>query len=119
MSARKRPVAVLVIACLFMAVGALGFVHHLLRPSTIHENALRSEFTELLAVAAGAFLLRGKSWARWLALAWMAIHVATCWPEVRQVATHALVLAAAAWLLFEPEAQRYFAKDRRSIHGAA
>jgi len=116
---RKRPVAVLVIACMFIAVGALGFVHHLLRPAALHPNALWIELSELLAIAAGAFLLRGRSWARWLALAWIAIHVVTNWPGVRQVATHALVLAAAAWLLFEPEAQRYFAKDRRRIHGAA
>ena len=28
------------------------------------------------AVVAGVFMLRGRNWARWLALAWMASHVA-------------------------------------------
>jgi hypothetical protein len=30
----------------------------------------------LIAVGAGVFLFRAKDWARWLSIAWMALHVA-------------------------------------------
>lgn len=77
--ARRRgrktiPVSVAVIACLYLAVGIGGFV--------VHFQALRApdgiwiEITEFLAIVCGVFLLRAQNWARWLAVAWMAFHIA-------------------------------------------
>ena len=34
------------------------------------------ELTELIAIVCGVFLLQGRNWARWLALAWIASHAA-------------------------------------------
>jgi hypothetical protein len=105
-SERKRPFAVLVIACLYIAVGGIGFVAH------FHDfrqpEFLWIELTELLAVLAGIFMLRGHNWARWLAVAWMAFHVAISFPVPRQIAVHSLFLAAIALLLFRPAARTYF-----------
>ena len=60
-------------------------------------------------------LFRLHNWARWLAVAWMAFHVAISYPVLREIAVHALFLAAIVWLLFQSRAGQYFAskgKDR-------
>ena len=107
----KRPVAVLVIAVLYIAVGLGGFVGHF--PRHWHTEDVWIELTEALAVICGVFLLRAKNWARWLALAWMAFHVAISFPIFRQVAVHVAFLIVIAWFLFRPGAGRYFAIRRR------
>lgn len=111
MNAVRRPVPVLVVACLFLAVGIIGTVYH------IHDlrqpDGISIIITELVAILAGAFMLRGSNWARWLALAWMAFHVGlSIFADQRELAVHALIFAGIAWLLFLPECRRYFAGAR-------
>ena len=53
-------------------------------------------------------MFRGRNWARWLALVWMAFHVAISFPVVRQVVTYSIIFALIAWVLFRPDARRYF-----------
>jgi hypothetical protein len=118
MSARKLPIQVLVIAWLYILVGAVGLVDHLPRRMVFHQEDVWIELTELLAVTAGAFMLRGHNWARWLAIAWMAFHVALSWPVVRQMVVHTLILAAIAWLLFRPEARGFFESDQNEASSA-
>ncbi|MCU1261762.1 MAG: Quinone oxidoreductase, partial [Bryobacterales bacterium] len=68
-----------------------------------------AEVVELLAIIAGAFMLRGHNWARWLALAWMAFHVVlSAFHAFREFAIHCLFCAVIAWLLFRPKVARYF-----------
>lgn len=114
MSPTKRPIGVLVVACLYIAVGAIGFVHHFPWPMVFHWEDLWIELTELLALIAGVFLLKGDNWARWLAIAWIAFHVAISWPVVRQLVVHAALLAAIAWLLLRADAQKFFAANRNA-----
>jgi hypothetical protein len=111
----KRPLSILVLSCLYIAIGTLGFAYHFPRALTFHYEDVWIEGTELLAFVAGVFMLRGHNWARWLALAWIAFHVAISFPVVRQIAMHSLFLAVIVWLLFQSRAEQYFAsngKDR-------
>jgi hypothetical protein len=108
MSARKRPVSVLILSCLYITVGALGFAYHFPELIGFKDYAVWIELTELLAILAGAFMLLDHNWARWLALAWMAFHVAISLPVLRQMAVHSIIFAVIAWLLFRPDAGRYF-----------
>jgi hypothetical protein len=57
-------------------------------------------------------MLLAQNWARWLALVWMAFHVAISFPMLRQVAMHFLFLALMAWLLFRPDARQYFQQKK-------
>ena len=112
MNAVRRPVPVLVVACLFLTVGIIGAVYH------IHDlrqpDGISIEITEILAIVAGAFMLRGSNWARWLALAWMAFHVGlSAFGPLRELAVHALIFAGIAWLLFLPESRQYFGGAKR------
>ncbi len=116
MNEGKRPVFVTVVACLYIAVGAMGFIAHGWEGwarGDIHWDTLSIEFVELVAVGSGIFLLRGRNWARWLALAWMAFHVAISLPELRQAAVHSVFRALIAWALFCPPAMRYFRGQTR------
>jgi hypothetical protein len=67
------------------------------------------EFTEIIALVSGVFLLRGRNWARWLALAWMVFHVIiSAFDPLPAVIIHALFCVVIAWILFRADAARYF-----------
>lgn len=94
----KPGLSVIVVAVLYIVVGSAGFVGHF-RGHWQGEDFI-IEATELLAIACGVFLLLGKKWARWLALAWMALHVVISFPVLTQVAIHLSFLVVIAWALF-------------------
>lgn len=109
MTLQKRPVLVTAIACLYIAVGAIGFVRHFdtLRPPT--QEGIEIEATEIIGLIAGIFLIRGHNWARWLATAWIAFHVGlSAFHALPEFLTHLAFLLAIAWILFRPEASAYF-----------
>ena len=68
MNAAGRPITVLCLSCLYIAVGAIGFVVNLPKLIALQHESIWIELTELLALIAGAFMFRGRNWARWLAL---------------------------------------------------
>jgi hypothetical protein len=109
MNGNKRPISVTVLACVYLAVGAVGFAAHFRELLARHPDAVAIEITELVAILCGAFLLRGHNWARWVALAWIAFHVVlSAFHAIPEFVIHALFCAAIAWVLFRPEAVRYF-----------
>lgn len=109
---KMRPSSVTVLAWIYIVVGASGFVYHL---NGIHAanafqyDGIGIEAVEVLAVLGGAFMLRGQNWARWLAMAWMALHVVLgAFNGFSQFAIHLVFLGVISWLLFRPAAGRYF-----------
>jgi hypothetical protein len=107
MNSNKRPVSITILACVYLAVGIIGFAYHF--RDLRQPDGIGIELTEFLAILCGAFLLRGKNWARWLALAWIAFHVIlSAFHPFRELAIHGLFFAVIVWLLFRPEAARYF-----------
>ena len=109
MNGDRRPISVTILACVYLAVGVVGFAAHFHELLARYPDAVWIELTELVAVLCGAFMLRGHNWARWVALAWIAFHVAlSAFHALPELAIHALFCAAIAWILFRPEAARYF-----------
>jgi hypothetical protein len=54
-------------------------------------------------------MLRGRNWARWGALAWMAFHVVlSAFHSLVQLAMHSVFFAVIAYFLFRPAAKEYF-----------
>ena len=104
-----RPLAVTVIAGIFLAVGAGMFAYHF--PSLVawRQDAVWVEGTEFLAIVIGVFLLRGANWARWLAVSWLGFHVLiVALNGFQMFAVHVLIFAGITWLLVRPESGRYF-----------
>ena len=109
MSSRKPPLPVVVVALLYVAVGALGIVYHFRSLLRWQQDSVWAVSAEFLAVLIGVFLFRGQNWARWLAVAWIAFHVVvSAFNSLAQATVHAAFLAMIAWALFAPEARRYF-----------
>ncbi len=112
MTRNKRPLSLTILGCVYIAVGTVGFINHfngLLASRAFQYDGIWIELVELLAILCGAFLLRGHDWARWLAIAWIAFHVVlSAFDAFRGFATHCLLCAAIAWILFRPAAARYF-----------
>lgn len=107
MSWRSWPVPVLIVALLYLAVGAIGLVYHFRDLSA--SDGIWIELTESLALLAGVFLLLRRNWARWLAVAWIAFHVGlSILHSIRETAIHAVFLVLIAWMLFRPASTRFF-----------
>ncbi len=106
----RRPIPVLVISILLIATGAIGLVVHIReqmgRP--FNNDIVSIVLVEIAAILAGICMLYGRIWARWLAIAWMAFHVAISFPDWGKVAIHSVFLAAFVYFLFRPQATRYF-----------
>ena len=115
MNAVTRPRSITVLALLYIAIGTVGFVYHFPHfygERTYQQEDIWIELTEATAIISGAFLLRGKNWARWLALAWMAFHIMLSIHEYPKLAIHCLFGAVIAVCLFSPSAARYFRRAR-------
>jgi hypothetical protein len=116
MSSNTRPISMTGVAWLFVAVGTVTFIYHspgLLHP---HMDDFLVEFTELLALVAGLFMLRRQNWTRWLALAWMVFHVVlSAFPPFHGLAVHVLVFGGITYLLLRSDAAQYFQQPGPSI----
>jgi len=118
----KRPLAVTIISCVYIAAGILGIAYHLSgfrTPHPFHFDPLGIAFIRLLAIVSGIFMLRGRNWARWLALAWMAFHtVLGALHTLPEFLMHALLLAVFGYFLLRPQATNYFRGASAKAQGA-
>jgi hypothetical protein len=112
MTREKRPWPVTIVGWVYVAVGTIGFAYHLPQwqmGSAFPYDSLAVELVEVLAIVAGVFVLRGRDWARWLALGWMALHVVvSAFHSLREFAIHALLCVVIGWVLFRGDAAEYF-----------
>jgi hypothetical protein len=112
MAEKRRPVSVLVVAGLYVAVGTVGFVAHFPTLSAMHRDDVLIELTELVALVAGVYLLRGQNWARWLTMAWIAFHVGISLLDgIQPVVIHCVLCIGIAWGLFHSAANEYFRRQ--------
>lgn len=112
---QPRPLILTIFAWLLILGGLVGFVFHFPahRPPYHYDDFL-PDLLELILLFAGVFILRGRNWARWLAVAWITFHVGlSFFHSLREVAVHTLILLAFACILFYPAAQTWFEAQRR------
>jgi hypothetical protein len=118
----RRPVAVTIIAWLFIATGALGLAKDWLpllgSNAARHAAELRAEGAAMLAliwavralaVVGGVGLLKGQDWSRWLLVAWMVFHAAlSAGHSMEALLVHCAIFALIGYVLFRPESSRFF-----------
>ena len=108
----KRPLTVTVISIIFIVAGGVGLAYHIteLNPQRPFENdAIWVLLLRFLAILGGLFLLRGRNWARWLLLVWLAYHVIlSAFHSMSELITHSLLFVVIAYFLFRPRVSAYF-----------
>lgn len=109
----KRPIAVTILAWLLIAAGTVGFIYHLTDFHAFHRQYLWDtvviEAIRVLAIIGGAYILQGRDWARWLAVAWIAFHVGVSYFDSwTKVGMHGVILVIFVVVLFMPKASAYF-----------
>jgi hypothetical protein len=104
----KRPWEVTFLGSLFILVGLAGLFYHLSR-GTLDRWMLLIALNEIVAMGCGVFLILGRSWARWVLLAWLALHVGiSALNSVSETIAHAVLLVVIAYFLLKSPASRYF-----------
>jgi len=109
----KRPFAVTVVSILIMAAAAFGLVRGFTHAKTLwppEQDLIWVVVIDLIGLVCGVFLLRGKNWARWLTLAWLASHVAfSFFNSPQEVLVHGILLVLIAYLLaLRQDVRAYF-----------
>ena len=104
----KRPLTVTILSCLFIAAGLVGLLYHLTeRPPD--RWIVMICFIRILAIVGGIFLIKGRNWARWLLLAWLALHVGiSAFHSLSEAIAHAVLLILIGYFLLTPPASKYF-----------
>ncbi len=117
-----RPRSITILGWLFIAVGAGGLVagswRYIQALSASAGGIDRHETldyayaaaSQILALAGGAFLLRGRRWARWALVVWMAAHVVlSAMHATEQVLVHCALFAPIGYFLFRRRASAFLA----------
>ncbi len=116
MMRNERPIAVTILAGVYIAIGLIGFAYHvteLQAGGAFDYEAFWIELVRISALVCGAFLLRGHNWARWLALAWISLHVIiSAFDSISQFAIHCLFCGVIGWVLFRPDSTHYFRRPK-------
>jgi hypothetical protein len=112
----RRPLSVTLVSLLLAAAGAVGFVYHFTELNLRHpfqNDAVWVGVIRLLAIVGGVCMLRGKNWARWLAILWVGFHVVVSgFRSFPEFAIHGLLFAIFAYVLFRRPATEYFRTGR-------
>ena len=105
----KRPLAVTLIAWLFIAAGSIGIAYHANEFRTVDADLVWTLAIRLLAIVGGVYALRGANWARWVLLGWITFHVVlSMFHSLPEFSVHALLCAVVAYVLFRPQSTVYF-----------
>lgn len=109
---RRRPISITIVGALLIVAGSVGLVYHATEFKSFLPfpwELLVISLVRMLAILAGVYLLLGRNWARWLALAWIAFHVVVgAFNGIGQFLIHAALLLVFAFLLFRPAAKAFF-----------
>jgi len=111
----KRPIVVILVSVLFIAIGIANLfksVWPLVGGNITNHELMDSALvllSALLALLGGIYMLRAASWARWLVLIWMALHVVlSIFHKPFELAIHSLILVLLIGLLLFGSGGRYF-----------
>ena len=109
---RRPPASVFIIGALFVALGCLD-LYRGGAPLLGSAGRLAGDdwLVLLIGVAAlvgAVFLIRGHNWARWLLVAWMALHVAISVGDLLRLAAHGVIFGLLAFVLFRGRAAAHF-----------
>jgi hypothetical protein len=112
----KRPCSITVISWLFIAIGVMALFGGMLPLAQRMTEFKQHPFgfgliqvVRILAIIAGAFMLCGFNWARWLMVVWLTFHVIlSAFHSPVELMIHTLLFVVVAYFLFRAPARDYF-----------
>jgi hypothetical protein len=108
----KRPFAVAFLGWLFIVVSLVSLLYRLLR-NPLDYWSIPISLVGITAIVGGVFLLKGRNWARWLMLLWLAFHVVvSALNSLSGALAHFLLLMAVGYFLLTPPDSKYFHSER-------
>ena len=112
LNVRRRLPSVVVVAVLFLMLGVVDVYQGVApmfggasRPAT---DDLQVLAIGIAALVGGAYVLRGRNWARWLLAVWMLFHVAISVGDPGKLIAHIAIFGCMAFILFRPRASAFF-----------
>ena len=109
----KRPLAVIIIGCLFIVAGVTGIIYHSSEWRTIGINTetIWAFAVRMIAIVAGIFTLRRSNIARWTLVIWIVYHVVlSYYHSTAELVTHIAFTIIVLLGLFTGKANQYFKK---------
>jgi uncharacterized membrane protein len=108
LTSMQRPFPVTVVGWLFIITGVVSLGYHLWQGTFARWTVVIAAIA-VAAIIGGVFLLRGRAWARWLLLVWLAAHVViSAFHSWSLMAAHLVLLVAIAYSLLTPPSSEYF-----------
>jgi uncharacterized membrane protein len=111
---KRPPLPVIIVAVLFFLVGCIGFAYHLKELFNAENNLYETIlilFLRILAAVCGVLLFYGINRARWLAIAWLALHVViSAFNSIPEMIAHIVFLVVVSVLLYLPVSSVFFLK---------
>jgi uncharacterized membrane protein len=104
----KRPFTITFLGSLFIVVGLISTIYHL-STSPLDYWMVPVSLVGITAIVGGIFLIKGRDWARWLMLSWLAFHVfVSALHSLSGTMAHLLLLIAVGYFLLTPPDSKYF-----------
>ena len=113
----RHPLPVMIISAVLIATGLLGVLFHLSDFKNAHlltYDLVLVTSLRVMAVVVGVYMLFGSNGARWLAMAWIAVHViVSVVHPIQELVVHIVLFAAFAYGLFRPPSSKYFLERKQ------
>ena len=111
---QQRPRPITIISWFFIIFGSIALISGLLSPHNFTLEQLKGHWmvhlSRLLMIIAGIFMLRGRNWARWLLVVWIAFHIVlSALHSVFLLLIHIVIFTVILYFLFRRESSSYFA----------
>ena len=113
---KKRPLSITIIGWLFVVFGSISLLSGVLPFGVSFAQRVAElpghwyvHLSRLLGIVAGAFMLKGQNWARWLLVAWMAFHIVVgALNGLVHLLTHVAIFSVISFFIFRRDASAYF-----------
>ncbi len=104
----RRPLSITIISWLFIVFGSIALLNGVVRDGDLVSHWY-IHLSRLLQIVAGLFRLRGRNWARWLLVAWIAFHIVVgALHSMFMLLMHVLIFSVILFFVFRRQASAYF-----------
>ena len=108
---KRRPLSITIISWIFIVFGTIALLYGMfpLRDVPSHWYV---HLSRILQIVAGVFMLYGRSWARWLLVAWIAFHIVVgAMHGIGPLMMHIVIFSVILFFVFRRGANEYFARE--------